>query len=474
MPAALPLGADYARLPDRLFVRVDPTPVRAPHALALNRPLATELGLDADWLASPEGVETLAGNRVPEGAQPIAQAYAGHQFGGWVPSLGDGRAVLLGEIATPDGPRDLVLKGAGRTPYSRGGDGRAWLGPVLREYLVSEAMHAMGLPTTRALAATATGETVWRERPLPGAVLARVARGHVRVGTFQYLAARDDTEALEALARHVVARHYPDAADAFDLLDAVLAAQARLVAGWMGVGFIHGVMNTDNTSISGETIDYGPCAFLDGYHPDTVYSSIDRGGRYAYARQPDIAAWNLAQFAGCLLPLMGERDAALDRAQAAVDGFAARVRDEWRATFRAKLGLATPQDGDDALIERLLALMATGRDDFTRVFAGLADGTARARVTDMDGFDAWAADWQARRARDTGGPDTQEDRMRAANPQVIPRNHLVEAAIEAATQGDLGLFQAMFAAVTNPYTPDPTFEEPPLPGEEIEATFCGT
>ncbi|MCU0909336.1 MAG: YdiU family protein [Rhodobacteraceae bacterium] len=479
MTTAIPFDNSYARLPGHLFTRLDPTPVRAPRLLALNGALAAELGLDADALASPEGVAVLAGNAVPDGAAPLAQLYAGHQFGGWVPQLGDGRAILLGEVIDTHGRRrDIQLKGAGRTPYSRMGDGRAALGPVLREYLVSEAMHAMGIPTTRALAAVATGEIVLREEPLPGAVLTRVAASHIRVGTFQALAARGDIAGLTALTDHVIARHYPGAGDAMGVLRAVVAAQARLIAGWMAVGFVHGVMNTDNMAVSGETIDYGPCAFLDVYHPDTVFSSIDRTGRYAYARQPDIAMWNLAQLASALLPLMGDdRDAAIEDATAAVRAFAPQVQAEWLARFRAKLGLATAQDGDGALIGDLLARMADNRADFTRTFRALAEGGARDEFLDPVAFDTWATDWHARLAQEGATPDTRAAAIAAVNPAVIPRTHRIEAVIAAALEGDMAPFHALHAALSRPFDDVPDarpYRLAPLPDEVVPATFCGT
>ncbi len=475
MPLTLPLENTYASLPARLFSAQAPTPVGAPELLALNEDLARDLALDPAMLKSDDGLAALAGNSVPAGATPIAQAYAGHQFGGWVPQLGDGRAVLLGELVAPDGRRvDIQLKGAGRTPYSRSGDGRAWLGPVLREYIVSEAMHAMAVPTTRALAAVATGETVLREAPLPGAVLTRVASSHVRVGTFQYLYARQDIEGLAALAAHVMARHYPGATDAFDLLDRVVTAQARLIARWMGLGFIHGVMNTDNMSIAGETIDYGPCAFMDGYHPDTVYSSIDRFGRYAYGRQPEIAVWNLAQFATSILPLMGEEAPAVERATRLVNEFAPRFQDAWRDVFRAKLGLLEPGPGDGDLVEALLTIMARDRADFTRVFRGLVDGTAGDWITGRPAFDAWMSSWMERRRRESVSEADQRAAMARSNPAVIPRNHHVEAVISAALDGDLAPFRALQRATTHPFDDDPVFSLPPAPGEEITATFCGT
>ena len=474
----------YARLPERFFVRQAPEPVAAPQLLALNRGLAVEMGLDPAWLASPDGVSALAGNSVPKGAAPLAQAYAGHQFGNFVPQLGDGRALLLGEVVGPDGRRwDIQLKGSGRTPFSRMGDGRAWLGPVLREYLVSEAMAALGAPTTRALAAVATGEPVWRETRLPGAVLCRVAGSHVRVGTFQYFAARRDIEALRVLADHAGARHFPDADGPLGLLQASVAAQARLVARWMGLGFVHGVMNTDNTHVGGLTIDYGPCAFLDAYHPETVFSSIDHAGRYAYGNQPRVAVWNLAQFAVALLPLLGEGEAAQEAAQAAVDAFAPAYEAAWAEVFRAKLGLRTAEPGDIDLIATLLVRMAEAEADFTRCFRGLADGSARAEFSDPGGFDAWQELWVARLAREGEDRDTAPSaalaaRLRAANPAIIPRNHRIEAAIAAAVTGDLGPARRLETALARPFeepsTVDADLTLPPKPSERVAETFCGT
>ena len=471
----LPFDNSYARLPERFFARLDPAPVRAPALLALNCDLALRLGLDPEALAAPEGVAMLSGNAVPAGAAPLAQAYAGHQFGGWVPTLGDGRAILLGEIVAPDGARvDLALKGAGQTPFSRRGDGRAWLGPVLREYLVSEAMAALGVPTTRALAAVATGEVVVRDAMgRPGAVLARVAASHIRVGTFQYFVARGDTEALALLADQVIARHYPEARGPLELLRAVVAAQARLIAAWMALGFIHGVMNTDNMAVSGETIDYGPCAFMDAYHPSTVFSSIDQYGRYAYANQPQIAVWNLAQFATCLLPLMGAREAAIEAATEAVNGFVPLYQAEWLARFGRKIGLAAATAEDQPLIESLLGRMASERADFTRSFRGLVTGSARAEFAEPLAFDTWAPDWQARLAREA---DPQAV-MAAANPVRIPRNHRVEAAIAAAVEGDLAPFTRLSAALANPFAADPALadlEAAPRAHEIVHRTFCGT
>ncbi|MDJ1007496.1 MAG: YdiU family protein [Paracoccaceae bacterium] len=462
----------YAALPEAFYARLDPTPVAAPGIVAVNDLLAAELGLDGAVLRSPEGLAVLAGNAVPEGAAPLAQAYAGHQFGGFVPQLGDGRAILLGEVVGRDGRRrDIQLKGAGRTPYSRMGDGRAWLGPVMREYIVSEAMAALGIPTTRALAAVTTGETVVREAPMPGAVLTRVASSHIRVGTFQYFAVRGDAAALEALASHVIARHYPEAETPLGLLDAVVAAQARLVARWMGVGFIHGVMNTDNTAISGETIDYGPCAFMDAYHPGRVFSSIDRMGRYAYGRQPEILVWNLAQLATALLPLMGEdTDAAVEAATEAVNRFPDLYAAAWLGEFRAKLGLKTEEDGDAALVTALLTAMAEAGLDFTNAFRSLGGDMPPALAP-------WRETWVARLAREGATPEDRASALAAANPAVIPRTHRIEAAIEAGLAGDYAPFHDLNRILATPFAlaaPDAAYADPPAPGEEVTRTFCGT
>jgi uncharacterized protein YdiU (UPF0061 family) len=469
MTLHFPFDNSYARLPARLFAELAPTPVRAPRLVALNDALARALGLDPAALASPEGAAILAGNAIPDGAQPIAQAYAGHQFGHWNPQLGDGRAILLGEVVGTDGlRRDIQLKGAGRTPWSRGGDGRAWLGPVLREYLCSEAMAAIGVPTTRALAATLTGEDVYRETALPGAVLTRVAASHIRVGTFQFFAARGDTEALAALTTHTIARHYPAADGPPGLLAAVTAAQGRLIAQWMSAGFIHGVMNTDNCAVSGETIDYGPCAFMDSYHPATVFSSIDHGGRYAYGNQPQIALWNLAQLATALIPLMPDRDAAIDTFTAIINRFADLYQVAWLARFGAKLGLADPTEDDRPLIEALLALMARDGSDFTNTFRALGTPAARDQFTDRDAFSAWETRWLAR------APDTAL--MARTNPAVIPRTHRIEQVIAAGVDGDFAPFHAMLAAVTAPFAPDPDplWTAPPADEERVTQTFCGT
>src|SRR3981081_1377529 len=410
MTVHFPFQNTYSALPSTFFARVAPTPVASPRLIKLNRPLALQLGLDPDLLESPEGAEILAGKRLPDGADPIAMAYAGHQFGHFVPQLGDGRAILLGEVIDADGVRrDIQLKGSGPTPFSRRGDGRAALGPVLREYIVSEAMAALGIPTTRSLAAVMTGESVMRETLLPGAVLTRIASSHIRVGTFQYFAARGDTEGVRRLAAHVLARPYPDVANAarpyHALLEGVIARQAELVARWLQVGFIHGVMNTDNTSISGETIDYGPCAFMDHYDPAKVFSSIDELGRYAYANQPRIALWNLTRLAECLLPLLSdEQDKAISEGQAALGDFVERFDTAYQAGLRSKLGLFTARDDDRALAQDLLDAMAKNQADFTLPFRRLSDAAldpagdsnVRQLFADPAAYDEWAVRWRQR------------------------------------------------------------------------------
>ena len=474
MSLALPFDNSYGRLPNRFYTRMAPAPVALPAMLALNVPLAGRLGIDADALATPEGVSVLAGNAVPDGADPLAQVYAGHQFGGWSPQLGDGRAILLGEIVTPDGARfDIQLKGSGRTPYSRMGDGRAWLGPVLREYIVSEAMAALGVPTTRALAAVTTGETVFREAPLPGAVLTRVAASHIRVGTFQYFFARGDHEALDALVNHAIQRHAQGADGPLGLLDHVVERQAMLVAAWLGIGFIHGVMNTDNMTVSGETIDYGPCAFMDDFSPMRVFSSIDHQGRYAYSRQPDIAMWNLAQLATALLPLIDD----VKDAQAAVDRFPALFRDAWLTVFRAKLGLQAADEGDEELILALLDAMAKGKADFTNTFRSLGTLKARDAFSDPELYDAWENSWKKRLGRECAVPDDRAGTMHAANPALIPRNHRIEQAIQAAVAGDLSPFRHLSAALLAPYSDQGEVADlanPPTESEVVCQTFCGT
>ncbi|MBU8545699.1 MULTISPECIES: protein adenylyltransferase SelO [Roseomonadaceae] len=475
---AIPFDNSYARLPERFFARQAPVPVAAPRLIRLNLPLAAQLGLDPAALTA----EVLSGNVVPVGAAPLAQAYAGHQFGHFSPQLGDGRAILLGEVLDRDGQRrDIQFKGSGRTAFSRGGDGRAALGPVLREYIISEAMAAFGVPTTRALAAVTTGEDVMREVPLPGAVLTRIAASHIRVGTFQFFAARGDAEAVRLLLDHAIARHDPAAADsprpALSFLRGVAARQARLVAQWLGLGFIHGVMNTDNMTVSGETIDYGPCAFMDAYDPAMVFSSIDHAGRYAYANQPRIAQWNLARLAEALLPMLAaDEDAAVEAATAVLTEYGALFQVAWLDIFRAKTGLAGAEDGDAALIQALMTCMAEAEADFTLTFRALSEGPAAARALfpDPAGFDAWAESWAARRARGALGAEA----MRAVNPAFIPRNHLVEAAIAAAVaQDDFTPFEALLEVLARPFEDQPgkgRFATPARPEERVQQTFCGT
>ena len=482
MSRLIPFDNSYVRDLPGTFLPVQADVPPAPRLLFLNDDLAASLGLDAAALRD-EAAALFSGARLPEGAEPIAQAYAGHQFGGFSPQLGDGRALLLGEVVGPDGlRRDIQLKGSGRTPFSRGGDGKAAVGPMLREVLVGEALHALGVPTTRALAVVATGESVWREAELPGAVLARVAASHIRVGTFQFFAARSDQAKVRALADYTIARHYPQAASVANpylaLFDAVTAAQARLIAQWMGVGFIHGVMNTDNMALSGESIDFGPCAFMEGYAPGTVFSSIDHGGRYAYANQPLILGWNLARLAEALLPLFdADSDRAVDLANDRLGAIADRYRAEWVVVMRGKLGLAGEDAGDGDLADDFLSAMEGQGADWTRTFRALADAAAgdvtalRAQFTDPSKLEAWLPRWRARLAPDAAA------RLRAANPRIIPRNHEVEAALTAATGGDLAPFQTLLAAIRQPFSDDPTLERFTLPAPQgfgRYVTFCGT
>jgi len=491
MTVHFPFQNSYAALPANFFARVAPTPVTSPRLIKLNRPLAVQLGLDPDRLESPEGAEILAGKQVPDGADPIAMAYAGHQFGHFVPQLGDGRAILLGEVIDAGGVRrDIQLKGSGPTPFSRRGDGRAALGPVLREYIVSEAMAALGIPTTRSLAAVTTGESVLRETALPGAVLTRVASSHIRVGTFQYFAARGDTEGVRRLADHVIARHYPEIANTerpyLSLLSAVIARQANLVARWLLVGFIHGVMNTDNTSISGETIDYGPCAFMDYYDPAQVFSSIDEMGRYAYANQPRIAQWNLTRLAECLLPLISDdQDKAVAEAQSAIGEFVDVFDAAYQAGLRRKLGLFTARDDDRILAQDLLDAMAKNQADFTLAFRRLGDAAlgpehdeVRQLFADPTAYDDWAARWRQRLAGEPQDSAARRTAMRSVNPAFIPRNHRVEAVIEAAVnRDDFAPFEELLTVLSKPYDDQPAlaaYAEPPEPHERVLQTFCGT
>ena len=454
-----------------------------PRLLVLNEPLAAGLGFDTGWLRGPNGLRFLVGNLVPSGAAPVAQAYAGHQFGGLVPRLGDGRALLLGELVDDDGRvRDLHLKGSGRTPFARGGDGLAAVGPMLREYIVSEAMHALGVPTTRSLAVVSTGRPIERETVLPGAVLVRVASSHLRVGSFQYAALTGDVELLRRLANHAIARHYPDAAQAerpyLALFEAVVAVQASLIARWMLIGFVHGVMNTDNMTISGETIDYGPCAFMEAYDPGTVFSSIDQWGRYAYANQPAIAGWNLARFVETLLPLLADDiDEGIALAEESFGVFATEYDATWSSGMRAKLGLPAdvPAEVLTPLVDELLRLLQESRVDYTSFFRHLGDAArgdtepARGLFIDLAGFDAWMSSWRAL--------DPDAESMDRANPIYIPRNHLVEEALTAATAGDLRPVGQLLDAVTAPYDKRPGFERYASPAPEdfgSYQTFCGT
>ncbi|MET0375843.1 MAG: protein adenylyltransferase SelO [Rhizorhabdus sp.] len=482
----------YARLPPQFFARVAPAGAEAPALIKLNRLLALHLGLDPDWLAGEDGLAMLAGRTVVPGSEPIATAYAGHQFGNFVPQLGDGRAILLGEVLAGDGRRyDIQLKGGGRTPFSRGGDGRAALGPVLREYIVSEAMAALGVRTTRALAAVTTGEEVWRETALPGAVLTRVASSHIRVGTFQYFAVRGDRDALATLADHVIARHYPQAAEAeqpyLALLEAVVAAQAELVASWMLIGFIHGVMNTDNMSIAGETIDYGPCAFMDAYHPATVFSSIDRMGRYAYANQPQIAQWDLARFAETLLPLLsGDEEQAIADATAVLGGFARHFEDAHAGGLMRKFGIAASRPDDMAWAAAILTVLAENQVDFTLFFrrlseaqeAGPGNEPVRSLFVDPTAGDGILAQWRARVAADPINPQQRRTAMRKVNPAFIPRNHRIEEVIQAAIgHQDFAPFERLLAVLSRPFDDQPenaAYAEPPAEHERVQATFCGT
>jgi uncharacterized protein YdiU (UPF0061 family) len=474
----------YARLPERFFAKQEAAHVPEPKLIRLNRGLAAELSLDTDWLQSADGIAMLAGNAIPEGAEPIAQAYAGHQFGGFVPQLGDGRALLLGEVIATNGRRyDVQLKGSGRTAFSRGGDGKSALGPVLREYIVSEAMAALKVPTTRALAAVATGERVLRqEGQLAGGVFTRVAASHIRVGTFQFFLARNDVDALRMLADHVIARHYPDAAQAPNpyeaLLESVATAQADLIAQWMSLGFIHGVMNTDNTAISGETIDYGPCAFMDAFHPRCVFSSIDSRGRYAWGNQPDIGLWNVSRFAETLLPLLAaDPGEATKIAEAVLSRYPERFGSQYTARFRAKFGLLA--EAPVALIQECLDLLSADEVDFTLFFrnltrvAGGEDSTMiEAMFSTRKLFAPWFAKW-----RGEANPALRLADMRAANPILIPRNHRVEQAIQSAYGGDYAPFHRLVDALAKPYAEQPEYadlEAPPQPDEIVHQTFCGT
>ncbi|MFB7814921.1 YdiU family protein [Paenibacillus chitinolyticus] len=476
----------YARLPEIFFTKTNPTPAASPEVVVFNEALAASLGLNSQAFKSNEGTEVFAGNRIPEGAEPLAQAYAGHQFGHFT-MLGDGRAVLLGEQITPGGERvDVQLKGPGRTPYSRRGDGRAALGPMLREYIISEAMHGLGIPTTRSLAVVTTGEPVYRETELPGAVLTRVAASHLRVGTFQFAAKWGSAEDLQALADYTLQRHYPEAAAAgsgnryLSLLQAVIKRQAALIAKWQLVGFIHGVMNTDNMALSGETIDYGPCAFMDAYDPETVFSSIDTYGRYAYGNQPHIGAWNLARFAETLLPLIHpDQEQAIKLAEEAIAQFGVLHNRIYLAGMRAKLGLFNEEEGDESLIEDLLGLMQKHRADYTNTFLALTfDKREDTALSGAEEFTRWHELWQARRGRQPESAAASHELMRSSNPAVIPRNHRVEEALEAAVeQGDYSVMERLLAVLASPFEHSPeqaVYSTLPEACDSPYRTFCGT
>jgi uncharacterized protein YdiU (UPF0061 family) len=478
------LENSYADLPEKFFTSIKPDPVSEPKLIILNHTLAADLGLNAELLQEKDGVEVLAGNRIPEGSFPIAQAYAGHQFGHFT-MLGDGRAVLLGEQVTPSGTKfDIQLKGSGRTPYSRGGDGRATLGPMLREYIISEAMHGLGIPTTRSLAVVTTGESVIREKLLPGAILTRVAASHIRVGTFQYAANWCTVEELQELADYTINRHFPEAADSpnpyLSLLEGLVRRQAILIAKWQLVGFVHGVMNTDNMSISGETIDYGPCAFMDTYDPDTVFSSIDIRGRYAYGNQPDIGAWNLARFADSLLPLINENQKeAVKDAEAVVSNFSNIYKDTWLNGMRAKLGIFNSEAEDEQFIEELLRLMEEHKADYTNTFLALTfDEYSDSALFNSNDFKNWHAIWQSRLERQEESEDESHQLMRDNNPAVIPRNHRVEEALENAVEkGNYSLMVKLIDVLSNPFAhsaEQAEYSKVPEPSGCPYRTFCGT
>lgn len=474
----------YARLPESFFTNISPIPVPLPKLVIFNHSLASFLGLNVEAMQDEDGVAVFAGNRIPENALPLAQAYAGHQFGHFT-MLGDGRALLIGEQITPSGERfDVQLKGSGKSPYSRGGDGRATLGPMLREYIISEAMHAIGIPTTRSLAVVTTGEMVTRETVLPGAILTRVADSHLRVGTFEYVSRWGTFEELRVLADYAINRHFPNIKDNenryLSLLQEVIKRHAELIARWQLVGFIHGVMNTDNMTVSGETIDYGPCAFMDAYDPSTVFSSIDIQGRYAYGNQPDIAGWNLARFAETLLPLLHtNEDQAVEIAQDMVSGFSGLYHRNWLAGMRAKLGIYNEEPQDESLIESLLSMMHKYNADYTNTFRALTYDTQSEK--DLFGtleFDQWYEMWQARLGRQQQSKDTSKQLMRNSNPILIPRNYRVEETLEAAVkQQDYGLVERLLDVLSSPYVHSfdkEEYSEPPVPSNCPYQTFCGT
>jgi uncharacterized protein YdiU (UPF0061 family) len=484
----MPFDNSYARLEKKFYQLINPTPVKDPRIIMVNRELAGEMDFPLPETDS-ELAQMFSGNNPPHGSQPLAQVYAGHQFGNFVPRLGDGRAVLLGEFINSHGQRyDIQLKGAGQTLYSRNGDGRSPLGPVIREYIVSEAMYRLGIPTTRALAMVSSGEKVFREQELPGAVFTRVASSHIRIGTFEYFASRNDHEGIRTLADYAIERHYPELKEAENpyaaFLGKVCSAQAKLVAGWMRIGFIHGVMNTDNTTISGETIDYGPCAFMDGYDPATVFSSIDSYGRYAYGRQPSIAQWNLAGLAGCLLPLIHEdSEQAKSHAEEIVQGYGAEFRQHYFTEMCSKIGLSANEQGRK-LLDALLEIMHESKADFTQTFHGLSKALSDdrkpvlERFADQDKITVWLDDWEKELARQKIDATTAITTMERVNPVFIPRNHRIEQAITAAVeQDDFNPAKKLIKILANPYLEQPESSEymaPPEPEERVYQTFCGT
>ncbi len=473
----------YLDLPEALYSKLSPVPVTKPEMVILNLPLAIEMGLDFSGMSPDEQAALFAGNVVPDGAEPLAQAYAGHQFGHFT-ILGDGRAIVLGEHVTPSGQRlDVQFKGSGRTPYSRGGDGRAALGPMLREYVISEAMHALKVPTTRSLAVVTTGEQVHRETDLPGAILTRIGSSHLRVGTFQYAVMQQDKGILESLVYYTIERHFPSikraANKTLSLLEAVLEKQADLVAHWMRVGFIHGVMNTDNVALSGETIDYGPCAFMDAFDPGTVFSSIDHKGRYACANQPSITQWNLARFAETLLPILDEDiKHASEIAEQVLRSFGPLYKEKWFSMMRAKLGFTGEREEDESLVTDLLDWMHGAEADYTNTFRDLTqDEPPQGKPYDDKAFLSWHARWRERLAQEENDMEASLALMNASNPAVIPRNHKVEQALDAATNGDLQPMRDLLAGLENPYegrTALTPYQSPPKPEERVRQTFCGT
>lgn len=484
----IPFDNSYVKLPERFFARQLPVPVSKPGLIAVNHDLASSLGINPAWLESEEGISTIAGNNIVDGADPIATVYAGHQFGHWNPQLGDGRAILLGEVIAEDGERyDIQLKGSGITPFSRNGDGRAPLGPIIREYILSEAMASLGIPTSRTLAAVSTGDTVYREQRFAGGVLARVAKSHIRIGTMQYFASASDIDGLKLLVNYIIERHYQEAATTdnpvLSMFEQIMRRQAYLIARWQSVGFIHGVMNTDNMLLSGETIDYGPCAFMDSFNSAALYSSIDHQGRYAYRNQPAIAHWNLSNLIQALLPLLADDDeAAVKLAQSALNQFPNLYLEQYFEVMTNKLGLTTPQKEDETLIQEFLELLESHRCDFTLAFRRLGEipigaETIKPLFDFPKAFNEWLERWAARCAQESVDSQQRWQQMMAVNPAFIPRNHLVEEAIQQAYRGDYSLFHRLNQRLSNPFEydiDDSNLAIPPRPDQIVQQTFCGT